>query len=246
MKRRSTGVRNTTRPTTISGVISVPENAQPNSDPECEAREFLRERRELLERAGKELRDNPVAAFLATPQVQSAMASGALPERYALMAVELANQVDNARLIVDTALRDRLTEVLEAIVVDHKKAAASFKQRIEQLSSEIVAVPRFRLGRGQLHVEHTLVATRPGALLDYGLALLMAGWPDNGKLCRCALPSCRKFFIAYKQPRSGLIRTKYCSPEHGLAAHKAGNAERLRISRMNRKKAATVAATRRR
>ena len=163
------------------------------------------------------------------------------------MAVEIAN----SRLWVGTSLQEHVTKVLEAIVVDRERAAAEFRPHIEQLSSEIVAVPRFRLGRGQLHIEHTLVGASEAALLNYGLALLMTGWPDNGKLCRCELeatqdtPACGKFFVAYKRPGPGQVRGKYCSKEHADAAHKAGNAERLRNSRENRKKLAANRSPRR-
>ena len=142
---------------------------------------------------------------------------------------------------VDPGLRQRLTEVLDAIVSDPSQATAAFAPRLEELSAELVAIPRFRIEHGELRVEQTLLPTRPAAAIDYGLALLMAGLPDLGRLCRCALPTCRKFFFASKprgQKPQGRLRTKFCSEAHMAAAHKADNAERTRRSRERRRLAA--------
>ena len=168
-------------------------------------------------------------------------------QRYATAVVEIANhEVIPGRLVADLPygiesafspfgaqkrrvapeLRQRLTEVLDAIVADPSKAAAAFAPRLAELSAELVAIPRFRFEHGELRVEQTLLPVRPGAAFDYGLALLMAGLPDLGRLCRCAFSSCGNFYFAPK-PKTGRPRTVYCSKECGDAARKANGAKRV-------------------
>jgi hypothetical protein len=226
----------------------------------------MRKERDELVHIGRAFRASPVEAFLATPRARAAIAGKPLSAtRYAKAVVAMANHdviaghvvadlpfgIEGAfhplaaqRRRVAPELHQRLKEVLDAIVADPSKAAAAFAPRLTELSAELVAIPRFRIEHGELRVEQTLLPTRPAAALDYGLALLMEGMPDLGRLCRCALPSCRKFFFASKprgQKPQGRLRTKFCSGAHMEAAHKADNAERTRRSRERKKEAATKA-----
>jgi hypothetical protein len=53
------------------------------------------------------------------------------------------------------------------------------------------------------------------AVLSEGLLLLMDEQKTFGRtLCRCRLPSCRKFYLARRNPKGGPANRTYCSPTH--------------------------------
>jgi hypothetical protein len=252
MKRSSNGVRNT-QSKSATNDVGAPQLIDP------ETAESLREAHAEVERIGLAFLTNPVKAFLETEQVSQALDGASFSAKdYARAVVDLANRkVVNWRLVdglsigavpkhprffkqsyrADDSLVDRLKPLLKAIVDDRSAAARAFAPRLAELSRELVAVMRFRQEPKMLRIEPVLLPSRPGAAIDYGIALLMAGQPEGSHLCYCHLPTCEKFFFAHRRKTSGLVRTKYCTEDHMAEAHKAGNAERLRRFRKRRAKA---------
>ena len=58
------------------------------------------------------------------------------------------------------------------------------------------------------------------AVLSEGVLLLMDEHKPYGRtLCRCRLPSCRKFYLARRNPKGGPANRTYCSPEHREEHH---------------------------
>ncbi len=252
MKRRTAGVSNTGKRSATNGVQHQPSAAN-------ETAELLREAHAQSQRIGEAFLSNPVRAFLETEQVSQALAGAPFSAKdYARAVLDLANRkVVHWRLAdglsigavprhprlfeqsyqADEPLLARLRPHLKAIVDDRNAAVRAFAPRLAELSRELVAVMRFRHEANMLRIEPVLLPSRPGAAIDYGLALLMAGQPEGSLLCYCHLPACGKFFLAYRRKTGGLVRTKYCSEVHMAEAHKAGNAQRLRESRERRAKA---------
>jgi len=220
----------------------------------------MRKDRDELVHIGRAFRSRPVEAFLATPKAREAMAGAPLvAKRYATAVVEIANhEVIPGRVVADLPhgieaafsplgpqrrrvapeLRQRLTDALDAIVTDPTKAVAAFAPRLSELSAELVAIPRFRIEHGELRIELALLPSRPEAVFDYGLALIMEGLPDLGKLCRCACLTCRKFYFAPK-PKTGRPRTVFCSKACLDTARKADGARRIQEWRDRRRSATT-------
>lgn len=260
MKSTKRGVSNTA---TNKGLIGRPISGVPaRSARHIAANELasvLDEQHAQERRDGQELRANPVRAFLKSWKARKAIEGSVIDAAfYAEAVVELANSsVVGSALVdgvltgtrtrrsalqlfkgfkVDPALRARLESQLDQIVRDRTAAIAAFAPRLRELGEELVELPRFDLAKGELRVVRVLLPARPAAAFDYGLALLMTRQDGPGQLCRCRLESCRRFFLAKRSKGAGRIRTEYCDDKCMDAAHKAGNAERLRRSRAARRR----------
>jgi len=141
-----------------------------------------------------------------------------------------------------TAERDVLRQYLLAII--NREVTQDLISLWRRRASSLVLTPHFSFAAGQLRVSYLhrageLFDLPPNCAISYALLLLMDTKRTYGRdLCLCRFKSCGKFFFVVRPPR-GRPQRKYCKREHMLLAHAANAAERVRRSRLNRKRAQT-------
>lgn len=110
---------------------------------------------------------------------------------------------------------ERFTGLLERAIDDRADLAGQFFPIAADLVSQLKVKPVVQVGsRGfTLGYEHKF--PNVDTVLNFGILLLLdISKPFGERLARCRRFSCRRFYIAQKNPKGGGYNMKYCVPEH--------------------------------
>lgn len=144
------------------------------------------------------------------------------------------DDVINGQLI---PLRNKVRPLLSDICADIGNARRKLRSAADVMLDGVdVKTELWLMGDGRLEHRHTYQPIDDEAGIGLLLALLLDPTRRIGKRLRiCPLPNCGRFFLSTQNPKGGQP-TKYCRPEHTLAADRLRGPERAARSRGEEKR----------
>jgi hypothetical protein len=131
--------------------------------------------------------------------------------------------------------RARIATDLQSII-DDCLTAESIK-RLTRSAAQQAQLPVFEFdSETHLQIRFIYVVNSVTPVLDYAVLLMADSVRSFRKdLCRCKLPSCRRFFLVDRNT-GGRPRKDYCKKTHMEKSHAAGTLERVRTARAKKAK----------